>query len=74
MAKRKTKPAAEQSFAKHVVLYPQGLNLRAGPGKEYEVLRVLKAGEKVQQKGETDENGWMPVRGGWVASEFLQEV
>lgn len=74
MAKRKTEPASEHSFAKHVVLYPQGLNLRSGPGKEYDVLRVLKAGEKVQQKSEVDENGWMPVKGGWIDRRYVEEV
>ena len=73
MAKRKTKPAAEQSFAKHVVLYPQGLNLRAGPGRQYDVLRVLKAGEDVQQNGETRDD-WMQVDGGWIDSRYVREV
>lgn len=73
MAKRKTKPAAEQSFAKHVVLYPQGLNLRAGPGRQYDVLRVLKAGEEVQQNGETRDD-WMQVEGGWIDSRYVREV
>lgn len=73
MAKRKTKPAAEQSFAKHVVLYPQGLNLRAGPGRQYDVLRVLKAGEEVQQNGETRDD-WMQVDGGWIDSRYVREV
>ena len=73
MAKRKTRPAAEQSFAKHVVLYPQGLNLRAGPGRQYDVLRVLKAGEEVQQNGETRDD-WMQVEGGWIDSRYVREV
>lgn len=73
MAKRKTKPAAEQSFAKHVVLYPQGLNLRAGPGTQYDVLRVLKAGEEVQQNGEIRDE-WMQVEGGWINSRYVREV
>ena len=73
MAKRKTKPAAEQSFAKHVVLYPQGLNLRAGPGRQYDVLRVLKAGEEVQQNGATQDD-WMQVEGGWIDSRYVREV
>lgn len=73
MAKRKTKHAAEQSFAKHVVLYPQGLNLRAGPGRQYDVLRVLKAGEEVQQNGETRDD-WMQVEGGWIDSRYVREV
>lgn len=73
MAKRKTTPAAEQSFAKHVVLYPQGLNLRAGPGRQYDVLRVLKAGEEVQQNGETRDD-WMQVEGGWIDSRYVREV
>ena len=74
MAKRKTKPAAEQSFAKYVVLYSQGLNLRAGPGKDHDVLRVLKAGEEVQQTGETQADGWMEVDGGWIDSRYVREV
>lgn len=74
MAKRKTKPAAEQSFAKHIVLYPQGLNLRAGPGKDHNVLRVLKAGEEVQQTGDKQEDGWMQVDGGWIDSRYVREV
>ena len=73
MAKRKTKPAAEQSFAKHIVMYPQGLNLRAGPGTQYDVLRVLKAGEEVQQNGE-GQGEWMQVEGGWINSRYVQEV
>lgn len=73
MAKRKTKPAAEPTFAKYVVLYPQGLNLRAGPGKEHDVLRVLKAGEEVQQAGDSQAH-WMPVDGGWVDSRYVKEV
>lgn len=73
MAKRKTKPAAEQSFAKHVVLYPQGLNLRAGPGRQYDVLRVLKAGEEVQQNGEIRDD-WMQVEGGWIDRRYVREV
>ena len=73
MAKRNTMPAAEQSFAKHVVLYPQGLNLRAGPGRQYDVLRVLKAGEEVQQNGETRDD-WMQVEGGWIDSRYVREV
>ena len=74
MAKRKTKPAAEQSFAKHVVLYPHGLNLRAGPGTQYDVLRVLKAGEEVQQSGDKQEDGWMPVGDDWMDSRYAREV
>ena len=74
MANRKTKPAAEQSFAKHIVMYPQGLNLRAGPGTQYDVLRVLKAGEEVQQSGDKQEDGWMPVEGGWIDSQHVREV
>ena len=74
MAKRKTTPDAERSFAKHVVISPQGLNLREGPGKDYSVSRVLKAGETVQPEGDPDKNGWMPVRGGWVDSQYLREV
>lgn len=74
MAKRKTTADAEQTFAKHVVTYPMGLNLRAGPGMDQPVLRVLKAGEAVIQTGETAEHGWMPVKGGWVDSRYVREV
>ena len=74
MAKRKAKPPSEQSFAKYIVLYPQGLNLRAGPGTQYDVLRVLKAGEEVQQTGDKQEDGWMPVGDGWINSRYVREV
>ena len=74
MAKKAADSAEKQTFAKRIVTYPEGLNLREGPGKDYSVKRVLKAGETVQPKGEADENGWMPVRGGWVDSHYTQEV
>ena len=74
MAKRKAKPPSEQSFAKYIVLYPQGLNLRAGPGTQYDVLRVLKAGEEVQQAGDKQGDGWMPVGDGWIDSRYVREV
>lgn len=74
MAKRKTSATAEPTFAKYVVTYPMGLNLRAGPGMGHPVLRVLRIGETVRQTGETDGAGWMPVEGGWVDSRYVREV
>lgn len=74
MAKRKTGTDPGQTFAKLVVTYPMGLNLRAGPGRDTAVLRVLKAGENVLQTGELTESGWMPVDGGWVDSRYVREA
>lgn len=74
MARRKTGAEPGQTFARRVVTYPMGLNLRAGPGKAHPVLRVLKAGAAVMPTGEPDENGWLPVEGGWIDSRFVREV
>lgn len=74
MAKRKTGADPGQPFAKRVVTYPMGLNLRAGPGKDHPVLRVLKTGATVSPTGEPDENGWLPVEGGWIDSRYVREV
>lgn len=74
MARRKTTDDPGQTFAKLVVTYPMGLNLRAGPGRDTAVLRVLKAGETVLQTGELTEAGWVPVEDGWVDSRYVREV
>lgn len=75
MAKRKTGADPEQTFARRVaVTYPMGLNLRAGPGKDHPVLRVLKMGAVASPTGEPDENGWIPVEGGWIDSRYVREV
>lgn len=74
MAKRKTGADPGQTFAKRVVTYPMGLNLRTGPGKDHPVLRVLKMGTVVSLTGEPDENGWVPVEGGWIDSRYVREV
>lgn len=71
---RKTTRDTEEPFAQHVVTYPQGVNLRAGPGTDQPVLRVLKAGETVIQTGVAVEHGWMPVEGGWVDCRYVREV
>lgn len=74
MARRKTRQDAGETFAKHVVTDFRGLNLRAGPGMDQPVLRILKKGETVAQTGACDEGGWMPVDGGWVDSRYTKEV
>lgn len=55
------------------VSYKPGLNLRAGPSKEDEILRVLKYGETVTPDHDREApEGWMAVDGGgYVMTEFL---
>ena len=73
MAKRKTSSAEAPSFARYAVNFPRGLNVRSGPGREHNVLRVLKDGEEVEATGDTL-RGWLPVPGGWVDMQYLREV
>lgn len=56
------------------------LNLRAGPGTSYPVVKTLKRGDDVESLGETAGSGedvWVRVRAGtqegWVFRAFLQE-
>lgn len=57
----------------YTVAYKHGLNLRADPSKESEVIRVLKLGEKIERDKETEApDGWMAVSGGgYVMTEYL---
>lgn len=73
MAKRKAQPAAKAAtFATYTVSYPGGLNLRAGPGKNFPVVRVLQPGTAVKAEGEA-QGDWLPVEGGWVDQKYLEK-
>lgn len=72
MAKRKAQPKEAATFATYTVSYPGGLNLRAGPGKNFPVLRVLQPGAAVKAEGEAQDN-WLPVEGGWVNQMYLEK-
>lgn len=58
----------------YTVAYKPGLNLRAKPSKEAEIIRVLKYGEAVEEEEETlTPDGWLAVKGGgYVMREFLE--
>lgn len=56
------------------VTYKHGLNLRAEPSKESDVMRVLKFGEKVAKDVDAETvDGWTAVvGGGYVMTEYLK--
>lgn len=73
MAKRKAGAVKQPSAARYEVAYPRGLNLRAGPGMSFPVLRVLPAGDVVAAAGSA-RDGWLPVDEGWCDKRYLREV
>lgn len=61
-----------------VVSSGNGLNLRKGPGCEFEVISVLKDGAKlalIELPEKLAVPGWLPVKAGkntgWVMSKFV---
>lgn len=48
---------------------PGELNVRSGPGVQYDVIKVIKNGDFVKSYGES--NGWTKIADGWVKSGFL---
>lgn len=56
----------------HVVTSPSGLNLRALPSMDAEVLRVLKEGELVKAASTKAPDGWTAVEDGFVRSEYIK--
>lgn len=71
MARKRTE-AAESPHKTYTVTYPHGLNLRAEPSKQAEILRVLKRGETVTAWDAEAPEGWLAVDGGYVMREFLE--
>ncbi len=56
------------------VVAPRGLNLRADPGREHRILRVLSCGSVVEARGDAVDvagTSWLPVQDGWVDASFL---
>lgn len=62
--------AAKKANA-YTVAWDSGLNLREKPDYSGAIVRVLPYGEKITAKGKA-ENGWLPVDGGYVRSEYLK--
>jgi SH3 domain protein len=64
--------AATQVFVRDEVR----INLRAGPGEQFRIIRVLKSGDELTQIGTTDD--WVQVKGrdgreGYVPSAYVTE-
>lgn len=70
MARKRTEAAEPRKT--YTVAYPHGLNLRAEPSKQAEILRVLKRGETVTARDAEAPEGWLAVDGGYVMREFLE--
>ena len=70
MARKRTEAAAEPRKT-YTVTYPHGLNLRAEPSKQAQILRVLRAGETVTARDAEAPDGWLAIEGGFVMAEFL---
>lgn len=70
---RKRAEAAETPRKTYKVAYPPGLNLRAEPSKDAEILRVMRYMENVEPDTEREApDGWMAVKGGYCMTEFLK--
>ncbi|MCB9104543.1 MAG: SH3 domain-containing protein [Anaerolineales bacterium] len=63
-----------------VVIASNGLNLRSGPGTDYDIVNFLKKGDSLSIQGRTEDSGWIQVRAdnrtasGWVSasSQYIQ--
>ncbi|TIO33268.1 DUF4781 domain-containing protein [Mesorhizobium sp.] len=76
------KPA--KPYPQLVVLADDGLNVRAGPGQQADVITVLEPGTLAQQTGgpsNANDGAWLPIEGygvdeklhdGWVAAEYVE--
>lgn len=57
------------------VIRAEALNIRSGPGKEYDVIGKAKAGEEFTVSGQTD-NGWYRIaysdKEGYVSGEYAE--
>src|SRR5215208_6422389 len=67
---------AQQPGQIAVVTDPDGLNLRAGPGTEFQSLGVLPQGTELTVLGPFENGVWLPVshqgRRGFVHSDYIQ--
>ena len=55
----------------------QGLNLRADPGFEHRVLKVIPFGSVLEARGNpvtVNGSDWIPVQDGWVAAAYLTQI
>ena len=55
------------------VIAPIELNIRRGPGTDYEVVEKLKNGDSVDVY-EYDPNGWASTPRGWIRSRYLEAI
>lgn len=60
-----------------IVNATQAINVRQGPGTEYDILTALPAGEGVQIIGQNGDGSWFNIRlgdgrEGWIASSFIR--
>lgn len=81
-----TRPESEEDageYSQFVVIADEGLNLRASPTQDAEIVAILQPDTFVQQTGQIATDGsrmWVPVEGhatdgsyhqGWVADEYV---
>ncbi len=60
-----------------IVNATQAINVRQGPGTEFDILTALPAGEGVQIIGQNGDGSWFNIRledgrEGWIASRFIR--
>ena len=70
-------PEARTAGIRYPVTWPHGVNLRAGPGIGFPVLRVLPLGAVVTRQGDPElvEGAvWLPVQDGWACSLYLERL
>jgi uncharacterized protein YgiM (DUF1202 family) len=66
----------DAAFAtRQVQIATESLNVRSGPGVDYEVVGTLLQDEVVPLTGQATENGWVQLEwGDWVSSAFVNPV
>lgn len=71
-----TPPPQSTGPRPHTVAADGGLNLRAGPGTQYESLMLIPQGAEVTETGAADSGPWLYVlyngAEGWVSGEYLE--
>lgn len=69
--------SGDESSSGTAVIRADSLNVRSGPGKDYDVVGSAKSGEEYAITGES-ENGWYPVDfggvKGYVSGEYIEIV
>jgi uncharacterized protein YraI len=64
------------AWAGRAVITGGSVNVRTGPGAEYDAIGVAHRGEQLELRGSGCENGWLPVRfngrEGWVSGKYAR--